>query len=256
MAPFTGKDVITFEEIPLGRLAHRYLIIENPTELLLHFAIVRKSSSSKAVKRVSLAWNGSTIPSQGEVTVEICWSPLEPVHRKEMYIVSDQRGFKKHLHVIFKTMGRKVVVRKGLTLWTSASMGGSRFKTPSPPQRKVLRCPTPEIALKSPKISPGTKKRARKSSPSSNTGNMDNIVPVRLSAHDDSTSGNETDSVLDDFKLTPTATMSVFEQRSLQTNSSHNFQVHLTSSTAPMEAEGKVRGSSLSIIIILNVPSF
>lgn len=89
-------------------------------------------------------WLENTIPPLSSETVEITWTPAEPVASKETLIVSDQRGFKKDLHVIFKSMGKSTLnaSRKPLRtrpmglLTVNNGANARRLRTPSPPPKK------------------------------------------------------------------------------------------------------------------------
>lgn len=143
MAPFSSKSVITFEDIPVTKTARRFLIIENPTEEPLQVQLSCKNTQ-KPVKNLLFEWLQNSVPACSELTVEISWTPAEPVACKETFFVADQRGFKKELHIIFKSTGGKVaaVSRKPLRarnnqfLTTGASAQTMRLRTPSPPPKK------------------------------------------------------------------------------------------------------------------------
>lgn len=142
MAPFSSKAVITFEDIPVTKTARRFLIIENPTDAQLQVQLSCKNTQ-KPIKGLQFEWLEGDVPSMGESTVEISWTPTEPVACKETFFVADQRGFKKELHIIFKsTGGAKVAAaatRKPLrarNLLTVNNANKMRLKTPSPPPKK------------------------------------------------------------------------------------------------------------------------
>lgn len=146
MAPFSSKAVITFEDIPLTKTARRFLIIENPTEEPLHVQLSCKNTQ-KPIKNLQFEWLEGTVPAVGDSVVEITWTPAEAVACKETFFVADQRGFKKELHIIFKSTGGKVIAaaaaRKPLRprncgglLTTNSNMHSMRLKTPSPPPKK------------------------------------------------------------------------------------------------------------------------
>lgn len=146
MAPFSSKAVITFEEIPVSKTARRFLIIENPTDEPLHVQLTCKHTQ-KPIKNLQFEWLEGTVPAAGETTVEITWTPAEVVACKETFFVTDQRGFRKELYIVFKSMGQgkttAAASRKplrargnfngGNLLTVNASM---RLRTPSPPHKK------------------------------------------------------------------------------------------------------------------------
>lgn len=143
MAPFSSKSVITFEDIPVSKTARRFLIIENPTDEPLQVQLSCKNTE-KPIKNLLFEWLENSVPACSELTVEISWTPAEPVACKETFFVADQRGFKKELHIIFKSTGGKVaaVSRKPLRarnnqyLTTGAVSQTMRLRTPSPPPKK------------------------------------------------------------------------------------------------------------------------
>lgn len=150
MAPFSSKSVITFEDIPVTKTARRFLIIENPTEQPLDVTISCKNSQ-KPIKNLIFEWLEGSVPGMGDATVEIAWTPSEAVACKETFFVTDQRGFKKELSIIFKSMGGKtnttaaarkpLRARNGpglLTVNAGAGAYAKRSKTPSPPAKKRM----------------------------------------------------------------------------------------------------------------------
>ena len=147
MAPFSSKSVITFEDIPVTKTARRFLIIENPIEEVLQVQLSCKNTQ-KPIKNLQFEWLEGTVPALGESTVEIAWTPAEMVACKETFFVSDQRGFKKELHIIFKSSGGTMkggllaAARKPLrprncgSGLSTVGVTAKRQKTPSPPQKK------------------------------------------------------------------------------------------------------------------------
>lgn len=144
MAPFSSKCVVTFEEIPVTKTARRFLIIENPLEQPLSVSISCKNTQ-KPIRNLQFEWLDGTVPALAETTVEITWTPAEPVACKETFFVTDQRGFKKELHIIFKSSGGKTAANNRMPL-RARNIGSSNFltvgntkrnlKTPSPPMKK------------------------------------------------------------------------------------------------------------------------
>lgn len=151
MAPFSSKSVITFEDIPVTKTARRFLIIENPLEDEPRRVTLSCKNTQKPVRNLQFEWLENTVPPMGEVTVEINWTPAENVACKETFFVTDQRGFKKELHIIFKSIGGKsgksaTTNRLPLRARNGGGGGNGNFltvaptkrssKTPSPPSKK------------------------------------------------------------------------------------------------------------------------
>ncbi|KAG5673532.1 hypothetical protein PVAND_003573 [Polypedilum vanderplanki] len=138
LRPFTGKCIVTFEDIPLTKIARRIVTVLNPFTETLKVTIVKKP---KPEFNVSFEWTSHEIASEGSANLEVLWSPLKVVSCREVIEISDQFGNKKTVALILKSCElKKTIMRK---------TGGTDFN-----KKLKLKAPVTNVAMNRPKTVP------------------------------------------------------------------------------------------------------
>uniref|UniRef100_A0A6B2EBG0 Putative microtubule binding protein n=1 Tax=Phlebotomus kandelakii TaxID=1109342 RepID=A0A6B2EBG0_9DIPT len=176
MAPFSAKSIVTFEEIPVNKIARRVLLVENPTSSEIKVLVTK---TCKPEYNISLEWTSTMIEGSGRKTLEIVWQPPKAVACREVIQFTDSRGFRKDVSVVLKSLEPRKGLKKPLRANNSTLLKRTRPKTPTPPRPMRKSAFTPEVVIKykakSPRlrkiISPQKKVR-------SSTKNKENLQPV------------------------------------------------------------------------------
>lgn len=109
LEPFTAKSIVTFDEIPLTKTARRFLIVKNSTDNEL---TIKLSKLVDPVYMLQFQWTENVIPARSEISLELVWTPVQLFSKQETIQMTDDRGFKKDIQVVFKSIptviGRKV----------------------------------------------------------------------------------------------------------------------------------------------------
>ncbi|KAL9921398.1 protein abnormal spindle-like isoform 1-T1 [Glossina fuscipes fuscipes] len=106
MAPFSGKSIVLFEEVPVLKIARRTMRIINPSDNEI------KVSVSKTVKpglNISLEWLENTVPAQNDITMELTWKPQMDISSRETLQFTDNRNFRKDVSIILKSKASKPI---------------------------------------------------------------------------------------------------------------------------------------------------
>ncbi|KNC27446.1 Protein abnormal spindle [Lucilia cuprina] len=139
MAPFSGKSIVLFEDVPVTKTAKRLLRIINPSEDDIEVSV---SKSINPEHNISLEWLENSVPAQSEITLEMVWSPQMDVACKETLQFIDNRNFRKDVMVILKSKPIKQV--KSVRKFPTISSGNNthvktlRLKSPTSAANKVV----------------------------------------------------------------------------------------------------------------------
>jgi abnormal spindle-like microcephaly-associated protein len=129
LRPFTGKAIVTFEDVPLTKIARRLIIISNPFDDVLKVSVTR---TPKPEYNVLIEWSINKIPPQSQINLELVWNPLKVVSCREILQISDESGNKKDIAVILKSCELKK--KAGRKVAPMAFHKKLKLKTPSPPR--------------------------------------------------------------------------------------------------------------------------
>ncbi|XP_065364471.1 protein abnormal spindle [Calliphora vicina] len=139
MAPFSGKSIVLFEDVPVTKTAKRLLRIINPSEDDIEVSV---SKSINPEHNVNLEWLENSVPAQSEITLEMVWSPQMDVACKETLQLIDNRNFRKDVMVILKSKPIKQV--KSVRKFPTISSGNNthvktlRLKSPTSAANKAV----------------------------------------------------------------------------------------------------------------------
>ncbi|XP_059610908.1 protein abnormal spindle [Phlebotomus argentipes] len=177
MAPFSAKSTVMFDEIPVGKVARRVLLVENPTSVESRILVTK---TCKPEFCIALEWTDAVIESAGKKTLEITWSPPKAVACREVIQFTDSRGFRKDVAVVLKSVEQRKGVKKPLRASNAPQMKRTKTKTPTPPRRvgrKVLI--SPEVVIKYKSKSPRLRKMISPTKkPRDSVKNKENQLPV------------------------------------------------------------------------------
>ncbi|KAM7347117.1 microtubule assembly factor abnormal spindle [Cochliomyia hominivorax] len=139
MAPFSGKSIVLFEDVPVTKTAKRLLRIINPSEDDIEVTV---SKTINPQHNVNLEWLENSVPAQSEISMEMVWSPQMDVACKETLQFIDNRNFRKDVMVILKSKPIKQV--KSVRKFPTISSGNNthvktlRLKSPTSAANKAV----------------------------------------------------------------------------------------------------------------------
>lgn len=158
------------------------------------------SKSPKSDYNLSLEWTSTTIPANGEVSMELVWIPTKVEGCRENLQLSDQFGNKKDIAIVLKSVELKKIVKRS-TNPLIAIPKKLKLKSPSPPRSFIKRSvitkkstwSTMEIQVENsrskkpiePSPSPLTERNLN------NASNIFSANPINYSAIDDMFENNE-----------------------------------------------------------------
>uniref|UniRef100_A0A1B0BRY7 Abnormal spindle-like microcephaly-associated protein ASH domain-containing protein n=1 Tax=Glossina palpalis gambiensis TaxID=67801 RepID=A0A1B0BRY7_9MUSC len=90
MAPFSGKSIVLFEDVPVSKIASRTMRIINPSD-------------------DEIKWLENTIPAQNDITMELTWKPQMDISSRETLQFTDNRNFRKDVFIILKSKASKPI---------------------------------------------------------------------------------------------------------------------------------------------------
>lgn len=128
LRPFSGRSIVTFEDVPVSKVARRQIIVFNPLDEPLKVTVTKVP---KAEFNIALEWTINNIPPQSQLTLEVIWSPVKVVSCRETIQISDGNGNKKDVSVILKSSELKKGGRKAGPMGFSKRL---KLKSPSPPR--------------------------------------------------------------------------------------------------------------------------
>ncbi|XP_017142609.1 protein abnormal spindle [Drosophila miranda] len=129
MAPFSGKAIVQFEDVPVTKTARRFVRVINPSDDDIE---VKVTKGIKEEHNLTVEWMEHVIPARDEVSMELVWSPEMEVACKETLHLLDNRNFRKDVMIILKSKSNQPVrnPRKfptvGKTLHMKSPTGGSK----------------------------------------------------------------------------------------------------------------------------------
>lgn len=126
LRPFSGRAIVTFENVPITKIARRTLIISNPFDEVLQVSLTK---TLKPEFNVAVEWKQNQIPPQSQINLELVWSPLDVISCRETMQISDERGNKKDIAVILKSCALKKTNSKKVA--SSGFPKKLKMKTPS-----------------------------------------------------------------------------------------------------------------------------
>lgn len=103
-APFTPKVVVTFDSIPVTKTAKRTIILRNPLDAPLNVALTK---FIKEEYNATVDWVENCIPALSEIKFEMEWSPLREYSSVESIQFCDDRGSKKDVQIILKSIDKR-----------------------------------------------------------------------------------------------------------------------------------------------------
>uniref|UniRef100_A0A1A9V0G2 Calponin-homology (CH) domain-containing protein n=1 Tax=Glossina austeni TaxID=7395 RepID=A0A1A9V0G2_GLOAU len=131
MAPFSGKSIVLFEDVPVSKIARRTMRIINPSDDEIKVIV---SKSVKPGLNISLEWLENTVPAQNEITMELTWKPQMDISSRETLQFTDNRNFRKDVSIILKSKASKPI--KNVHKYPNLSSGAT-------PLAKALRLKSP-----------------------------------------------------------------------------------------------------------------
>ena len=165
MRPFSGKAIVTFENVPVTKTARRLIIVSNPLDEVLK---VKLTKEPKPELNVTLEWTCIDIAPQSQKNLEISWNPKKVVACREVIQLTDENGNKKEVAVILKSCELK----------KSKGEFPKRLKLKTPPRKKFARSastgttPPSNSKLKSPAIASKKMSVTQTVSPLRNSSNL------------------------------------------------------------------------------------
>lgn len=127
LRPFSGKAIVTFEDVPVSKTARRVVTIFNPFDEELHLTLSKKP---KPEHNVQLEWETLRIPAQSQANLDIIWSPLKVVSCREIIQITEENGNKKDIAVILKSCELKKKTNRKVA--PAGYPKKLKLKTPSP----------------------------------------------------------------------------------------------------------------------------
>lgn len=127
LRPFTGKSIVTFEDVPVAKTARRLIIVKNFEDETIKVTVTK---IPKPEHNIVIEWSTNKIPPQSQINLEVVWSPLKAVSCRETIQISDNYGNKKDVAVILKSFEPKKLRKVG----PSGYHKKLKLKTPSPPK--------------------------------------------------------------------------------------------------------------------------
>lgn len=128
LKPFSGRSIVTFENVPISKTARRLLIIINPFDEPLQVTVTKMP---KPENNLGFEWKENQIPAQSQLNLELVWTPIAMISCRETMQISDGNGNKKDVAIILKSCElKKTNLRK---IAPSGYPKKLKMKTPSPP---------------------------------------------------------------------------------------------------------------------------
>ncbi|CAH1119295.1 unnamed protein product [Phaedon cochleariae] len=100
LAPFSSIPKLSFENIKVGSVATRQLIIKNPTNQEVNLFLSRILPDDL---NVSYSWKNKVIESGGETIFELTWCPLDEGSSRHIISFTDTKKLKRDIPVTFKS---------------------------------------------------------------------------------------------------------------------------------------------------------
>lgn len=133
LRPFSGRSIVSFEDVPVTKTARRLIIIINSCEGVAEVSVTKQP---KEELNLALEWTTSEIAPQSQKNLEIVWSPVKIVSCRELIQISDGNGNKKDVAVILKSCElKKISSRKRGPAGLPKKL---KLKAPSPPKHFFL----------------------------------------------------------------------------------------------------------------------
>ncbi|XP_066153671.1 protein abnormal spindle [Euwallacea fornicatus] len=157
LAPFTQNPKILFNNVPVGTMQSRILVIKNPTGHDINL-FVKKHIQEEI--NFHLSWNEALIPKGSELTLEMKWKPISEESSRHTFILSNGKIINRDIAVTFNSIDPKAAKKSGklktkskpvsLPLVPKAISPQNRIK---PQKKSSLEQPSPVFKCSEPQSS-------------------------------------------------------------------------------------------------------
>ncbi|CAG9768197.1 unnamed protein product [Ceutorhynchus assimilis] len=135
LALFTTNPKIVFENVTVGTVQTKKLLIKNPTGQDINL-FVKKSIPEEM--NFLLSWNEAELPKGSEKMMELVWSPVEVVACRYTFTLSDGKRTNRDIGVTFKSvMPKQLKGTKGKKTTKPSSVKLSLTRKPISPTKKL-----------------------------------------------------------------------------------------------------------------------
>ncbi|XP_066257818.1 protein abnormal spindle [Euwallacea similis] len=110
LAPFTQNPKILFNNVVVGTVQSRSLVIKNPTGHDINL-FVKKHIPEEI--NFHLSWNEALIPKESELTLEMKWKPISEESSRHIFILSNGKIINRDIAVTFKSIDPTVTKKSG-----------------------------------------------------------------------------------------------------------------------------------------------